>query len=182
MLECSSNISLILLPHLTGKHCADGSTALLWIVSTEMWMTEAWFGGDTDEVDVLGIPMSVQTSRHLRPGGRGASRYGNTPLTLAGIPWSCMCSALLRSKRNTPLTMVRRHWPVEGLQTRNPVGGAQGGMEIHLWSTHTHISSKGKSKTAKTHFLTSICIGPSRSKSCQNSIFFYMKRPNEHQC
>ena len=90
--------------------------------------------------------------------------------------------ALSMSKRNTPLTMVRRHWPVEGLQTRNPVGGAQGGMEIHLWSTHTHISSKGKSKTAKTHFLTSICIGPSRSQSFQNSIFFYMKRPNEHQC
>ena len=37
-------------------------------------------------------------------------------------------------------------------------------FEAHT-HTHIHISSKGKSRTAKTHFLTSICIGPLRSKS-----------------
>ena len=131
----------ILLPHLTGKHCADGSTALLWIVSTEMWMTEAWFGGDTDEVDVPGIPMSVQTSRHLRPGVRGVQAGKEIPLWRWRASRGPACAVRCWGPKEIPLwrwCAVTGRWKGYKL-CRHPVGGAQGGMEIHLWSTQTHI-------------------------------------------
>ena len=93
----------ILLPHLQALHCAEGSTALLWIVSTEMWMTEAWFGGDTDEVDVLGIPMSVQTSRHLRPGVRGVQAGKEIPLWRWRASRGPACAVRCRGPKEIPL-------------------------------------------------------------------------------